>query len=106
MSSTRRGTVSNLLVPMHARLMPCGGQLLSFPDPPLRRPSGPRSIGTPESASAGSATPHAAPAALLKKRRRVGLRAVAAVSSNARCCVRAIGGADSVVDVFVQNCSQ
>ena len=95
MSSTRRGTVSNLLVPMHARLMPCGGQLLSFPDPPLRRPSGPRSIGTPESASAGSATPHAAPAALLKKRRRVGLRAVAAVSSNARCCVRAIGGADS-----------
>ena len=83
---------------MHARLMPCGGQLLSFPDPPLRRPSGPRSMGTPESARAGSATPHAAPAttpqvapaALLKKRRRVGESAVAMVSSKGRRKVRAM----------------
>ena len=84
MSSTRRGTVSNLLVPMHARLMPCGGQLLSFPDPPFLRPSGPRSMGTPESARAGSAAPHAAAAALLKKRRRVGLSATALVNSKGR----------------------
>ena len=82
--------MSNLLVPMHARLMPCGGQLLSFPDPPLRRPSGPRSIGTPESASAGSATPHAAPAALLKKWRLVGLSAVAIVSKESSTVARAI----------------
>ena len=90
MSSTRRGTVSNLLVPMHARLMPCGGQLLSFPDPPFLRPSGPRSMGTPESASAGSATPHAAPAALLKKWRLVGLSAAAGVSKVSSTVVRAI----------------
>ena len=63
---------------------------MSFPDPPFLRPSGPRSMGTPESASAGSATPHAAPAALLKKRRRVGLSAVAIVSKESSTVARAI----------------
>ena len=63
---------------------------MSSPDPPFLRPSGPRSMGTPESASAGSATPHAAPTALLKKRRRVGESAVAVVSSKGRRKVRAM----------------
>ena len=66
---------------------------MSFPDPPFLRPSGPRSMGTPESASAGSATPHAAhaaAAALLKKRRLVGLSAVAIVSKESSTVARAI----------------